>query len=238
MRTRWWGATSAILDDMLKANTRDARVIIPVTLVVVLLILMLLLRAVASPLILIATVVLSFGAALGLGSLAFKYLFDYPGADPSFPLFVFVFLVSLGIDYNIFLMTRVREETATRGTRKGSLVALSATGGVITSAGLVLAATFGILATLPLVFLVELGFTVALGRHPRHDHRALGAGHGDQPGPRRQDLVAEQAGPRGAHRGPRRPRARSPRTGPTSRSTPEPTPDGGGHAEPEVARGP
>jgi RND superfamily putative drug exporter len=155
--------TSAILDDMLQANTRDSKVIIPVTLLVVLLILMLLLRAIASPLILIATVVLSFGAALGLGSLAFKYLFDYPGADPSFPLFVFVFLVSLGIDYNIFLMTRVREETATRGTRQGSLVALSATGGVITSAGLVLAATFGILASLPLVFLVELGFTVALG---------------------------------------------------------------------------
>ena len=155
--------TSAILDDMLQANTRDARVIIPVTLVVVLLILMLLLRAVTAPLILIGTVVLSFGAALGLGSLAFKYVFDYPGADPSFPLFVFVFLVSLGIDYNIFLMTRVREETATRGTRQGSLVALSATGGVITSAGLVLAATFGILASLPLVFLVELGFTVALG---------------------------------------------------------------------------
>ena len=155
--------TSAILDDMLKANTRDSRVIIPVTLLVVLLILMLLLRSITSPLILIATVVLSFGAALGLGSLAFKYLFDYPGADPSFPLFVFVFLVSLGIDYNIFLMTRVREETAARGTRQGSLVALSATGGVITSAGLVLAATFGILASLPLVFLVELGFTVALG---------------------------------------------------------------------------
>ncbi len=155
--------TSAILADMLAANTRDAQVIIPVTLVVVLLILMLLLRSVASPVILIATVVLSFGAALGIGSLAFKYIFDYPGADPSFPLFVFVFLVSLGIDYNIFLMTRVREETLTHGTRRGSLVALSATGGVITSAGLVLAATFGILASLPLVFLVELGFTVALG---------------------------------------------------------------------------
>jgi RND superfamily putative drug exporter len=155
--------TSAILDDMLAANTRDSRVIIPVTLLVVLLILMLLLRSVTAPVILIATVVLSFGAALGLGSLAFKYLFDYPGADPSFPLFVFVFLVSLGIDYNIFLMTRVREETAVRGTRQGALVGLAATGGVITSAGLVLAATFGILASLPLVFLVELGFTVALG---------------------------------------------------------------------------
>ncbi len=154
---------SAILDDMLKANTRDSKVIIPVTLVVVLLILMLLLRALTAPLILIATVVLSFGTALGLSSLVFKYIFDYPGADPSFPLFVFVFLVSLGIDYNIFLMTRVREETMTHGTRKGSLVALSSTGGVITSAGLVLAATFGVLASLPLVFLVEMGFAVALG---------------------------------------------------------------------------
>jgi len=157
------GGNSAILDDMLKANARDSKVIIPVTLIVVLLILMLLLRALATPLILIATVVLSFGAALGISSLVFKYVFDYPGADPSFPLFVFVFLVALGIDYNIFLMTRVREETMTRGTRQGSLVALSATGGVITSAGLVLAATFAVLASLPLVFLVELGFAVALG---------------------------------------------------------------------------
>ncbi len=157
------GGQSAIFDDMLKANTRDSQVIIPVTLVVVLLILMLLLRAIASPLILIGTVVLSFGAALGISALVFKYVFDYPGVDPSFPLFVFVFLVALGIDYNIFLMTRVREETMTHGTGKGSLVALSATGGVITSAGLVLAATFIVLATLPLVFLVELGFAVALG---------------------------------------------------------------------------
>jgi RND superfamily putative drug exporter len=157
------GGQSALYDDMLKANTRDSKVIIPVTLFVVLLILMLLLRALVAPLILIATVVLSFGTAIGLGALAFQYIFDYPAVDPSYPLFVFVFLVSLGIDYNIFLMTRVREETATRGTREGSLVALAATGGVITSAGLVLAATFAILASLPLVFLVELGFTVALG---------------------------------------------------------------------------
>jgi RND superfamily putative drug exporter len=157
------GGFPAFLDDALKANARDSKVIIPVTLVVVLLILMLLLRALVAPLILIATVVLSFGAALGIGALAFKYLFDYPAVDSSFPLFVFVFLVSLGIDYNIFLMTRVREETQKRGTRQGALVGLAATGGVITSAGLVLAATFGVLATLPLVFLVELGFTVAVG---------------------------------------------------------------------------
>jgi RND superfamily putative drug exporter len=157
------GGFPAFLDDALKANARDATVIIPVTLLVVLLILMLLLRALVAPLILIATVVLSFGAALGIGALAFKYVFDYPAVDSSFPLFVFVFLVSLGIDYNIFLMTRVREETQTRGTRQGSLVGLAATGGVITSAGIVLAVTFLILATLPLVFLVELGFTVAVG---------------------------------------------------------------------------
>ncbi len=157
------GGFPAFLDDALKANARDSKVIIPVTLVVVLLILMLLLRALVAPLILIATVVLSFLAALGIGALAFKYVFDYPAVDSSFPLFVFVFLVSLGIDYNIFLMTRVREETQKRGTRQGALVGLAATGGVITSAGLVLAATFGVLATLPLVFLVELGFTVAVG---------------------------------------------------------------------------
>ncbi len=132
-------------------------------LIVVFVILMLLLRAVAAPLILIGTVILSFGAALGLSSLVFHYVFDFAGADPGFPLFAFVFLVALGVDYNIFLMTRVREETAQHGTRRGSLIALSSTGGVITSAGLVLAATFLVLATLPFVFLVELGFAVALG---------------------------------------------------------------------------
>ncbi len=155
--------TSAIFDDMQVASARDNRVIIPVILVVVLLILMLLLRSLTAPLILVGTVILSFGAALGIGTLVFEHVFHFAGADASFPMFVFVFLVALGIDYNIFLMTRVREETRERGTRQGSLVALAATGGVITSAGLVLAATFTVLATLPLVFLVELGFTVAVG---------------------------------------------------------------------------
>ena len=154
---------AAIYDDIEKASSRDNKVIIPVVLAMVMLILMVLLRAVLSPILLILTVILSFGAALGLGSLTFKYIFDFAGADASFPLFVFVFLVALGIDYNIFLMTRVREETINRGTREGSLVALSSTGGVITSAGLVLAATFAVLASLPLVFLVEMAFTVALG---------------------------------------------------------------------------
>jgi len=157
------GGYSAISLDVENASARDNTVIIPIVLVVVMLILMALLRAVLSPLLLIATVVLSFGAALGLSSLLFTYVFGFAGADASFPLFVFVFLVALGIDYNIFLMTRVREETQTRGTRAGSLVALSATGGVITSAGLVLASTFLVLGTLPLVAFVEIGVAVALG---------------------------------------------------------------------------
>jgi RND superfamily putative drug exporter len=165
------GGTSAIYLDIEHASHRDNKVIIPVVLIVVMLILMLLLRAVLSPVLLIATVVLSFGAALGISTLLFHGVFThlfshgegFRHADASFPLFVFTFLVALGIDYNIFLMTRVREETQTKGTRQGSLVALQATGGVITSAGLVLAATFAVLGSLPLVFLGELGTAVALG---------------------------------------------------------------------------
>jgi len=157
------GGGTAIQSDIESASAHDNRVVIPLVLIVVMLVLMVLLRALASPLILIATVVLSFGAALGISSLIFHYIFDFAGTDTSFPLFVFVFLVALGIDYNIFLMTRVREETATRGTHDGSLVALGATGGVITSAGLVLAATFSVLGTMPLVAFAEIGVAVALG---------------------------------------------------------------------------
>ncbi len=165
------GGTSALYLDIQDASHRDNLVIIPVVLLVVMLILMVLLRAVLAPVLLIGTVVLSFGAALGLSTLLFHGLYahlfhegeGFRHADASFPLFVFTFLVALGIDYNIFLMTRVREETQQRGTRQGSLVALQATGGVITSAGLVLAATFAVLGSLPLVFLAELGTAVALG---------------------------------------------------------------------------
>jgi RND superfamily putative drug exporter len=157
------GGGAAFYLDTKTASLRDNKVVIPLVLLVVLIILILLLRAVLSPILLIATVILSFGAALGISALFFEYVFGFEGSDAGFPLFAFVFLVALGIDYNIFLMTRVREETQTRGTRPGSLVALASTGGVITSAGLVLAATFAALATLPFVFLVELGFTVALG---------------------------------------------------------------------------
>ncbi len=119
--------------------------------------------ALAAPLILTATVVLSFAAALGVSSVFFNHVFGFGGADTSFPLFVFVFLVALGIDYNIFLMTRVREEANKRDARHGALTALAATGGVITSAGFVLAATFATLATIPLTILTEIGFAVAFG---------------------------------------------------------------------------
>ena len=156
------GGGSAFYLDTKIASGRDNLVIIPLVLLVVFLILLALLRAVLAPVLLIATVVLSFGAALGLSALLFEYAFGL-ASDPGFPLFAFVFLVALGIDYNIFLMTRVREETVNHGTRKGSLIALSSTGGVITSAGLVLAATFLVLGSLPLVFLAELGVAVALG---------------------------------------------------------------------------
>lgn len=157
------GGWSAIYLDTKIASSQDNLVIIPLILLVVLLILMALLRSLVAPLILLGTVVLSFGAALGISALIFEYVFGFAGADPGFPLFAFVFLVALGIDYNIFLMTRVREETITHGTRPGSILALGSTGGVITSAGLVLAATFLVLGTIPLVFLAELGTTVALG---------------------------------------------------------------------------
>jgi len=154
---------SATALDIGTSTARDSRVIIPLVLLVVMLVLALLLRAIVAPVVLIATVVLSFGAALGLSALLFRTVFGFAAEDQSFPLFVFVFLVALGIDYNIFLMTRVREETPRRGTRAAALVGLSATGGVITSAGVVLAATFAVLGTLPLVAFVEMGLAVALG---------------------------------------------------------------------------
>ncbi|MFF5368183.1 MMPL family transporter [Streptomyces sp. NPDC013187] len=156
------GGTAALLD-MDKATTHDNVLIIPLVLVVVLLILCVLLRALIAPLLLIGTVILSFTAALGISALAFRYIFDYAGEATDFPLFVFVFLVALGIDYNIFLTTRIREEAARQGTRPGVVTGLAATGAVITSAGLVLAGTFAALGTLPMVAFAEIGFTVALG---------------------------------------------------------------------------
>ncbi|MFD6886869.1 MMPL family transporter [Streptomyces sp. NPDC059957] len=157
------GGSSAVMLDTQTAAARDSKVIIPIVLVVVLLILMLLLRSVVAPLLLMGTVVLSFGAALGVSSLVFNHVFGFAGAEASFPLLTFVFLVALGIDYNIFLVTRVREVAVEQGTRRGALLGLSTTGGVITSAGLVLAGTFAAMASLPLVFAAELGFAVAFG---------------------------------------------------------------------------
>jgi putative drug exporter of the RND superfamily len=157
------GGNTALNLDVQDASQRDNRVVIPLIMLVVLVVLGLLLRAVVAPVILIATVVLSYGAALGLSALLFEVTIGVTDTDSSFPLFVFVFLVALGIDYNIFLMTRVREEAADHGTRRAALIGLAATGGVITSAGLVLAATFAVLGTLPLTFLTQLGIAVAVG---------------------------------------------------------------------------
>jgi RND superfamily putative drug exporter len=157
------GGFTATNYDTQQSSQRDRRVIIPIVLVVILLILMLLLRAVVGPVLLMLTVVLSFLATLGVCAVVFNHLFHFAGADSSFPLFCFTFLVALGVDYNIFLMTRVREESKQVGTHRGILKGLTVTGGVITSAGVVLAATFSVLGTLPLVFLAELGFAVAFG---------------------------------------------------------------------------
>ncbi len=157
------GGATAIERDLRVAAARDNKVIVPIALVVVLLILIVLLRALVAPLILIATVIASFAASLGVGAVVFDVIFGFPGSDPSLPLFAFIFLVALGIDYNIFLMARVREETLRHGTREGMLRGLAVTGGVITSAGIVLAGVFSVLGVLPLVFLTEIGFVIAFG---------------------------------------------------------------------------
>lgn len=157
------GGFTAQERDLRVSSARDTRLIVPIALLVVFIILIGLLRALVAPILLIATVILSYGAALGIGAFFFSNVFGFPGSDPSFPLFVFIFLVALGVDYNIFLMARVREESLAHGTRQGMLRGLAVTGAVITSAGIVLAGTFSSLAVLPLVFLTELGFTIAVG---------------------------------------------------------------------------
>jgi len=157
------GGVTATDIDSVDTSIRDRTLIIPIVLVVILLILMALLRSIVAPLILIGTVIVSFGAALGVSALVFDGVFGFPGADPSVPLYGFVFLVALGVDYNIFLMSRVREESLVHGTRPGILRGLVATGGVITSAGLVLAATFAALGVIPILFLAQIAFIVAFG---------------------------------------------------------------------------
>jgi len=157
------GGTSATYFDIRTANKRDNRTIIPIILIVITLILGLLLRSILSAVVLLGTVVLSYFATLGVCALVFNHIFGFAGGDNSFPLFAFIFLVALGIDYNIFLMTRVREESAKIGTRAGVIKGVTVTGAVITSAGIVLAATFAVLGLLPLVPLAELGFAVGFG---------------------------------------------------------------------------
>lgn len=157
------GGAAAERVDTIDAAQRDLRVIVPVVLVVILLILMLLLRSVVAAVVLMVANVLSFATALGVGAILFEHVFDFPGADPTVPLFAFVFLVALGVDYSIFLMTRVREESVRHGTHAGVVRGLAVTGGVITSAGVVLATTFAALAVIPLLFLAQLAFLVAFG---------------------------------------------------------------------------
>ena len=157
------GGVTATAIDTNDASLHDRALIIPVILVVIMLILMMLLRAIVAPVLLIVTTVLSFGTAMGVSAFVFNGILRFPGADPAVPLYGFVFLVALGIDYNIFLMTRVREESRIHGTREGVRRGLAITGGVITSAGLVLATTFAALAVIPILFLAQLAFIVAFG---------------------------------------------------------------------------
>jgi len=157
------GGGSAERLDIRIASVRDTKVIVPLVLVVVLLTLIALLRAVVAPLYLLATVIVSFAASLGTALLVFKYVFGQGTFSPGIPLIIFILLVALGSDYNMFLMSRIREEAAQYGTREGTLRALSATGPVITSAGLILAGTFAVLTIIPNWDLGLIGFTVALG---------------------------------------------------------------------------
>lgn len=157
------GGDSAVQLDTNEASARDRLVIIPLVLVVVYVVIAILLRALVAPAVVLLANVLSFAATLGVAALVFEFVFGFDGIDPAVPLFGFVFLIALGIDYSIFLMTRVREEALAAGTRPGILRGLSVTGGVITSAGLVLAATFSALAVVPIAFLLQIAFIVAFG---------------------------------------------------------------------------
>ena len=157
------GAGTAIQYDYDKTIQDDLKLIVPVALLVIAVILALLLWSLVAPVVLIASVIISFFCTLGLSTLFIRHVVGDPGFDASLPTFAFIFLVALGIDYTIFLMARVREESRRHGTREGMLRALSATGPVITSAGIILAGTFSVLMTLPVTYTFDLGFMVALG---------------------------------------------------------------------------
>jgi len=157
------GGQSAVQLDTNIAAKHDLRLVIPLVLIVIFIILIVLLRSLIAPIILIISVILSYAATIGVASLFFNHVFNFPGADPSVPLFGFIFLVALGIDYNIFLMTRIREESKKVPTKDAVLKGLSVTGSVITSAGIVLAATFAALSVIPILFLAEIAFIVSFG---------------------------------------------------------------------------
>ncbi|MCX6445642.1 MAG: MMPL family transporter [Actinobacteria bacterium] len=157
------GGISATFYDLNVVAAHDRNLIIPIVLILIAIILGLLLRSIVAAVVLLVTVILSFVATLGVSALVFNHIFGFAGADTGFPLFTFIFLVALGIDYNIFLMTRVREEAIKIGTIAGVTKGVTVTGGVITSAGVVLAATFTVLGVLPLVALAQIGFAVAFG---------------------------------------------------------------------------
>ncbi|WP_217229256.1 MMPL family transporter [Streptomyces anulatus] len=157
------GGYTAQQYDTQRTAEDDRMLIVPVVLAIILVILVFLLRSLLMPVLLVATVALNFLATLGISSLVFTHIFGFSGTDSSVPLYGFVFLVALGVDYNIFLMSRVREESLRHGTREGILRGLTTTGGVITSAGVVLAATFAALGVIPLAFLLQIAFIVAFG---------------------------------------------------------------------------
>ena len=157
------GDGSAVQADFNDAAARDLRLIVPLALLAIFVILAVLLQALVAPVLLIASVVVGFLGTLGLSVAFFIYVIGDTGVDNSLPTYAFIFLVALGIDYTIFLMSRVREEARHSGTREGTLRALAATGPVITSAGIILAGTFSVLLTLPVTFIFDLGFMVAVG---------------------------------------------------------------------------
>jgi RND superfamily putative drug exporter len=157
------GGAAAIREAVTTAQAHDRRVVIPLVLIVVFLVLVLLLRALVAPLLLMATVVVSYAAALGAAWFTFRHAFGFQAMDVQVMLIGFLFLVALGVDYNIFLVSRIRQEVTRRGHRDGVLHGLSITGGVISSAGIVLAATFAVLVLAPYVAFIEIGFVVAVG---------------------------------------------------------------------------
>jgi putative drug exporter of the RND superfamily len=157
------GGDPAVQYDITQASAHDALVLIPLLLVVILVVIALLLQAVVAPLVLVATAALSFAASFGLSNLLWRYGLGYSGIESQVPVYIFIFLAALGVDYNIFLAARIREESRHLGIRQGTLRGLSVTGGVITAAGIVLAATFAALVLEPTVYLTEVGTAVAIG---------------------------------------------------------------------------